>query len=74
MHWSIIELSKIVKIDNFNLTKVVTIDLSNPEACEWFKQKVIIENTINFGFKGWMADFGMSPLQGHISSPTPFFF
>jgi len=38
--------------------KVVSIDLSNPEASEWFKQKIIIENTINFGFKGWMADFG----------------
>jgi len=38
--------------------KVVTIDLSNPEAAEWFKQKVIIENSLNFGFCGWMADFG----------------
>ena len=38
--------------------KVVTFDLSNPEAAEWVKQKIIIQNTINFGFKGWMADFG----------------
>ena len=42
----------------FSPFKVVTIDLSNPEASNWFKQRVIIENTINFGFKGWMADFG----------------
>ncbi|CBY11151.1 unnamed protein product [Oikopleura dioica] len=37
---------------------VVTVDLSNPEAAEWFKNEVIIKNTIEFGFKGWMADFG----------------
>merc|ERR1711953_181706 len=42
----------------FSPYKVVSIDLSNPEASEWFKQKIIIENTINFGFRGWMADFG----------------
>jgi len=42
----------------FSPYKVVTIDLSWPEARNWFKQKIIIENTINFGFKGWMADFG----------------
>ena len=31
---------------------------SKTQFTEWFKQKIIIENTINFGFKGWMADFG----------------
>ena len=31
--------------------KVVTIDLSNPDAAEWFKNEVIIKNTIEFGFK-----------------------
>jgi len=42
----------------FNPFKVVSIDLSNPEACEWFKNEIIIKNSIDFGFKGWMADFG----------------
>ena len=51
--------------------KVVSIDLSNPEASEWFKQKIIIENTINFGFKGWMADFGKFLLvQPYFSTPN----
>ncbi len=33
------------------------IDLSNPEAFEYTK-KIITENYINIGVKGWMADFG----------------
>lgn len=33
------------------------IDLTNPEACYWLKQK-IKENMIDLGFSGWMADFG----------------
>ena len=34
------------------------IDLTNPEATEWYKNRVIRENMIDFGFGGWMADFG----------------
>lgn len=37
--------------------KGVTIDLSNPEACEWIKG-VIKENMIGIGLAGWMCDFG----------------
>ncbi len=33
------------------------VDLTNPEACEWLKS-VIKKNLIDFGFSGWMADFG----------------
>ena len=33
------------------------VDLTNPEACEWLKG-IIKKNMIDFGFSGWMADFG----------------
>lgn len=33
------------------------VDLTNPDAFEWYKQK-IKDNMIAFGCKGWMADFG----------------
>ena len=33
------------------------IDLSNPDACLWIKN-IIKKNMIDFGFSGWMADFG----------------
>lgn len=33
------------------------VDLTNPDAYEWIKTK-IKKNMIEFGFSGWMADFG----------------
>lgn len=33
------------------------IDLTNPDACLWLKN-IIKKNMIDFGFSGWMADFG----------------
>lgn len=33
------------------------VDLTNPDACEWLKG-IIKKNMIDFGFSGWMADFG----------------
>ena len=33
------------------------VDLTNPDAYEWIKN-VIKKNMIDFGFSGWMADFG----------------
>ena len=33
------------------------VDLTNPEAREWLKG-IIKKNMIDFGFSGWMADFG----------------
>lgn len=33
------------------------IDLTNPDVCRWIKG-IIKENMIDFGFSGWMADFG----------------
>jgi len=34
------------------------VDLTNPEAYEWFKNEVIIKYTLDLGIDGWMADFG----------------
>lgn len=33
------------------------IDLSNPDAFEWYKS-IILNNMISIGMDGWMADFG----------------
>lgn len=33
------------------------VDLTNPKAYEWLKN-IIKKNMIDFGFSGWMADFG----------------
>lgn len=34
------------------------VDMTNPEAFEWFKKEVIIKHSIEIGIDGWMADFG----------------
>lgn len=43
-----------VKITTF---PAAMVDLTNPAAYEWLKG-VIKKNMIDFGFSGWMADFG----------------
>jgi len=44
----------LITVTTFPAAKV---DLSNPEAREWFKQ-IIISNAIGAGLGGWMADYG----------------
>ncbi|MFI3207973.1 MAG: alpha-glucosidase [Eubacteriales bacterium] len=34
------------------------VDLTNPDAYNWFKDEVIKKYTIDIGIDGWMADFG----------------
>ncbi|HJO93541.1 MAG TPA: alpha-glucosidase [Victivallales bacterium] len=34
------------------------LDLTMPDAVEWYKKEVITKNLIDFGLDGWMADFG----------------
>ncbi len=34
------------------------VDFTNPEAAEWFKEEIIQKNMLDFGVRGWMADFG----------------
>nr|XP_006819720.1 PREDICTED: uncharacterized protein LOC100369482 [Saccoglossus kowalevskii] len=35
-----------------------TLDFTNPDAYEWYKNEIIIKNMIELGLSGWMADFG----------------
>ncbi|KAL8589435.1 hypothetical protein ACOMHN_021587 [Nucella lapillus] len=42
-----------------------TIDLTNPDAYNWYKNEVVKKNMIDIGFSGWMADFGeYLPIHG----------
>ena len=34
------------------------VDFTNPDAFEWYKNRVIKKEMIDFGLDGWMADFG----------------
>jgi sulfoquinovosidase len=34
------------------------VDFTNPAAVEWFEEKIIGHNMLDFGLSGWMADFG----------------
>ncbi|WP_367567332.1 alpha-glucosidase [Lacrimispora sp.] len=34
------------------------VDLTNPEAYEWYKNGVIKKHSLDIGIDGWMADFG----------------
>lgn len=34
------------------------VDFTNPDAADWFADRVIGANMIDFGLSGWMADFG----------------
>ncbi len=34
------------------------VDFTNPEAVEWFAERVIGQNMLDYGLSGWMADFG----------------
>ncbi|WP_341474820.1 TIM-barrel domain-containing protein, partial [Francisella tularensis] len=34
------------------------VELTNPAAFEWYKNRVIKKEMIDFGIDGWMADFG----------------
>lgn len=44
-------------IIDFGEFDCATVDLTNPEACAWYKG-IIKKYMIDFGLDGWMADFG----------------
>jgi alpha-glucosidase len=45
------------------------VDFSNPEAAEWFSERVIGQNMLDFGLSGWMADFGeYLPIDVHLAN------
>ncbi len=33
-------------------------DLTDPEACRWYKDEILKKNLLDIGVDGWMADFG----------------
>ncbi|MBR7552332.1 hypothetical protein KC220_27700, partial [Mycobacterium tuberculosis] len=34
------------------------VDFTNPDAAQWFAQRVIDQEMLEAGLDGWMADFG----------------
>lgn len=45
------------------------VDFTNPDAAEWFADKVIGENMLDYGLSGWMADFGeYLPIDVHLAN------
>lgn len=34
------------------------VDITNPKAAQWYKDRIIKKNMIELGISGWMADFG----------------
>jgi alpha-glucosidase len=45
------------------------LDFTNPTAAEWFAERVIGQNMLDFGLSGWMADFGeYLPIDVHLAS------
>ncbi|MDX3909054.1 MAG: alpha-glucosidase [Sphingobium sp.] len=58
------------------------VDFTNPDASEWFADRVIGQEMLDFGLSGWMADFGeylptdvrlfdgSDPMLAHNAWPT----
>jgi len=48
------------------------VDLTRPETCRWFADRVIGQEMIALGLRGWMADFGeYLPVDAHLASGAP---
>ena len=47
------------------------VDFTNPAAAEWFAERIIGQNMLDFGLSGWMADFGeYLPIDVHLANGT----
>jgi alpha-glucosidase len=45
------------------------VDFTNPAAADWFAERVIGQNMLDFGLSGWMADFGeYLPIDVHLAN------
>jgi len=43
------------------------VDFTNPDAANWFAERVIGQNMLDIGLSGWMADFGeYLPIDVHL--------
>ncbi len=48
------------------------VDLTRPETCQWFAERVIGREMLALGLVGWMADFGeYLPTDAHLASGVP---
>jgi sulfoquinovosidase len=43
---------------DFGEFDAAVVDFTNPKACEWFAERIIGQEMLDFGLSGWMADFG----------------
>jgi alpha-glucosidase len=45
------------------------VDFTNPAAAEWFAERIIGREMLDFGLSGWMADFGeYLPIDVHLAN------
>jgi alpha-glucosidase len=45
------------------------VDFTNADAVEWFAERVIGQNMLDYGLSGWMADFGeYLPIDVHLAN------
>ncbi len=66
-----LDSKNIVYLIDFGEFNGAIIDLTNPQAFEWYK-KVIQTNLIDLGISGWMADFGeYLPCDVHVHANIP---
>ena len=48
------------------------VDLTRPDTCRWFAERVIGREMLDLGLDGWMADFGeYLPTDAHLASGGP---
>ncbi len=43
---------------DFGEFDAAVVDFTNPAACDWFSERIIGQEMLDFGLSGWMADFG----------------
>ncbi len=45
------------------------VDFTSSAACDWFEERIIGQNMLDFGLSGWMADFGeYLPIDVHLAN------
>ncbi|ESO84316.1 hypothetical protein LOTGIDRAFT_196733 [Lottia gigantea] len=56
-------------LQDFGEFECGTVDLTNPDAYQWYKNEVVKKYSIDLGLGGWMADFGeYLPVDVHAFS------
>ena len=50
--------SDAVALVDFGEFDCAVVDFTNPAACDWFADRIIGREMLDFGLSGWMADFG----------------